>query len=224
MTVATDLSTHLDTLERQQNNLTDALRAMLEGNWQGDPPSLEALLYAQNPALGGTLVPRTPVRVSDQAPAPRTFMARFDPTTPMTRQENGWTCSVCAQDWVLRATGVAPDHTRALGLDEIGYPHNVNETYGLMDGSGSKLREVYARYGLDSTQGWLSFDEVYAAAGETTGQMSGGVWYHWVAIRGRDGENLWIANSAPGYKNVSESLSRDDFNRLGPFSVVLLVP
>jgi hypothetical protein len=222
MTFAPSLSAHLDTLDKQHENLTEALRAMIEGNWQGAPPSLEALLNAQNPTL--QLAPRTPIRVSDQAPPPRSFMAHFDSNTPMPRQETCWTCSVCAQDWVLRATGVAPNHTRAAGLNEIGFPNNVNETFGLMDGSGSQLRRVYGTYGLESTQAWMHFDDVYAAAGQTTGQMSGGAWYHWVAIRGRDGDNLWIANSAPGYKNVGESLSRNDFNRLGPFSVVLLVP
>jgi hypothetical protein len=224
MTFPPELSSQLDTLDQQQANLTTALQAMLEGNWLGAPPSLEALLYAQNPTLQGTLAPKTPQRVSDQPPPPKTFMANFDPNTPMLPQETSWTCSVCAQDWVLRASGVAPNHTRTQGLSEIGYPQNVNETYGLMDGSGSQLRRVYSQYGLDSTQGWLHFDDVYAAAGQTTGQMSGGAWYHWVAIRGRDGDNLWIANSAAGYKNVRESLSRADFNRLGPMSVVLLVP
>ncbi len=224
MTFPPDLATHLDTLDRQQVILTDALRAMLEGNWQGEPPSLESQLYAMNPGLQGTLTVQVPIRDSDQPPPKQSFMANFDPTTGMAPQENAWSCSVCALDWVLRATKVAPASTRTQALNAIGYPENVNETWGLMDGGGSELRRVYSSYGLKSTQGWLTFDDVYAAAGSTTGQMSGGKWYHWVAIRGRDGNNLWIANSAPGYQGVRDSLSRDDFNRLGPFSVVLLVP
>ena len=224
MTFSPDVSSRLDALDRQQVILTEALRAILEGNWQGAPPSLEAHLFALNPGLQGTIQGRVPFRVSDRPPPKKSFMANFDPNTPMTHQENGWTCSVCALDWVLRATKVAPDHSRTQALNEIGYPQHVNETWGLMDGSGSALRRVYTSYGLNSTQAWLTFDDVYAAAGDTTGQMSGGKWYHWVAIRGRDGDNLWIANSAPGYDGVADSLSRADFNRLGPFSVVLLVP
>jgi len=223
MAFSTDVSARLDTLDRQQVALTEALRAMLEGHWVGEPPSLEAFLYAQDPTLQGTIVARTVRRVSDQPPPKPSFMANFDPNTPMAPQETSWTCSVCALDWVLRATQVAADHTREKGLSEIGTPDNVNAAWGLMDGAGSQLRRVYSSYGLNTVQGWLSFDEVYAAAGETTGQMSGGAWYHWVAIRGRDGDHLLIANSAPGYKNVRDTLSRDDFNRLGPFSVVLLV-
>jgi hypothetical protein len=222
MTFSPDVATRLDTLDQQQAILTDALRAMLEGNWQGEPPSLESQLYSMNPGLQGTLTVAVPLCVSDQPPPKPPFMADFDPNTPMTHQENGWICSVCALDWVLRATKVAPDHTRTKGLDEIGYPQNVNEAVGLTNANGQALRSVYTAYGLNTTQGWLTFDDVYAAAGETTGQMSGAKWNHWVAIRGRDGDNLWIANSASGYQGVNESLSRDDFNRLGPFSVVLL--
>jgi hypothetical protein len=36
------------------------------------------------------------------------------------------------------------------------------------------------------------------------------------------GSNLWIANSAPGYKGIYDVLSRYDFDRLGGFSVVWL--
>jgi hypothetical protein len=105
---------------------------------------------------------------------------------------------------------------------EIGEPENINATYGLMDSSGSQLRRVLDEYGLPSSQGWLTFDYVYAIAEQTTGLMSGGAWYHWVGIRGTYGSTIWIANSAPGYKGIYDTLSREQFNNLGPFSVVYL--
>ena len=105
---------------------------------------------------------------------------------------------------------------------EIGYTNNINPTYGLMDGSGSQLRRVLSDYGQSSKQGWLDFDSVYAIAELTTGLMSGAAWYHWVALRGIQGSNIWIANSAPGYKGIWDVLSRSDFGRLGGFSVVWL--
>jgi hypothetical protein len=140
----------------------------------------------------------------------------------MPPQVYGWTCSACSLDWVLRAT-VAPNHTREEAVYEIGYPDNINATYGLMDASGPALQGVYDLYGLESAQDWLGFDDVYTLAQVTTGQMSGAAWYHWVAIRGVQGANIWIANSAPGYKGIYDVLSREDFNRLGGFSVVWLV-
>jgi hypothetical protein len=140
----------------------------------------------------------------------------------MEPQLTDWSCSACSLDWVLVATGKRGSD-RYLTTMEIGYTENINPTYGLMDGSGVELQRVLGEYGHATQQGWLDFDSVYALARETTGMMSGANWYHWVSLRGIEGTNLWIANSSPGYKGVYSILSRDDFNRLGSFSVVWLV-
>lgn len=145
----------------------------------------------------------------------------------MPAQVYSWTCSACAQDWVLRAVGVMDSddiyYTREKVVEAIGYPHNINPMYGLMDGSGTELMRVYDSLGVKTEQGWLDFDTVYDLAQQTTGQMSGAAYYHWVALRGVQGPNLWIANSAPGYKGIWDTLSRDDWDRLGGWSVVWLV-
>jgi hypothetical protein len=91
-----------------------------------------------------------------------------------------------------------------------------------MDATGSALQDVLSSYEQESTSARLGFDEVYAAAQDTTGMMSGAAYYHWVAIRGITGDALWIANSAPGYKSVWDILTRADWDRLGPWNVVLL--
>jgi hypothetical protein len=140
----------------------------------------------------------------------------------MAPQYYSWTCSACSLDWVLEATWTRPSD-RYLTTMEIGYTENINSTYGLMNGDGRELQRVLGNYGLASDQAWLDFDMVYELAQHTTGMMSGGNWYHWVGLRGTSGSNLWIANSAPGYKGVWDILSREDFLRLGSFSVVWLV-
>jgi hypothetical protein len=140
----------------------------------------------------------------------------------MAPQYYSWTCAACSLDWLLTACW-ARGTDREKTVYEIGYTHNINSTYGLMDSSGSQLQRVLADYGLNSQHDWLDFDTVYHLAMGTPGMMSGANWYHWVGIRGVQGNNLWIANSAPGYKGVWDTLSRDDFNRLGGFSVVWLV-
>jgi len=141
-------------------------------------------------------------------------------------QVYSWTCSACSLDWVKRSIGISASDdiygTREQTVYEIGYPENINPTYGLMDSSGIALRHVLANYGEPTEQAWLDFDTVYALAQKTTGLMSGAAWYHWVALRGVDGPNLWIANSAPNYKGVYDILTRADFQRLGGFSVVWL--
>lgn len=140
----------------------------------------------------------------------------------MPPQTASWTCSACSLAWIERSVGVNPSADESSATYEIGVPDNINPTYGLMDGSGTQLARVLGDYHLDTDRGWFSFDQVYAIAGDTTGCMSGGAWYHWVAIRGISGSSLWIANSAPGYKGIYDTLTRDQFNSLGPFSVVYL--
>lgn len=141
----------------------------------------------------------------------------------MQPQAYNWTCAACAQDWVLRSTGLAsPDHTQWQSVQEIGYPEYINPQYGLMQGSGEQLQRVYAEYGQPTDRAWLDFDSIYNLASTTTGQISGQRWYHWVALRGVDRGDIWIANSAPGYKGIWDKLSRADFDRLGGFGAVWL--
>lgn len=146
----------------------------------------------------------------------------------MPAQLYGWTCSCCATEWVERATGHPRSNdtfwNREQVVYDVGYPDNINATYGLMDGSGAQLRRVLAeRWGLQSAQDWLDFDTVYSLAQSTTGMMSGAAYYHWVALRGVRGNSIWIANSAPGYKGIFDELSRYDFDRLGGWSVCWLI-
>lgn len=137
-----------------------------------------------------------------------------------------WTCSACSLEWVMRSTGIiAPSDiysSREARVYEIGYPNNINPTYGLMSSDGSALRDVLAGYDQDTEHGWLGFDTAYELATRTTGMVSGAAWYHWTAVRGVQGDTIWIANSAPGYKSVWNNLSRSDWDRLGGFSVVWL--
>lgn len=209
-------------LQQQQVYLTRALQGALEGHWCGAPPSTEAFVAALDPALQIACTP--PVLKSAAPPSPPGYLANYDPNTVQPRQQASWSCSACSLAWVLRATKLDPECYEQCGIDKIGYPQNINATYGLMDGSGSQLMRVLGEYGQNSHQGWLAFDDAYAVYSTTPGMMSGAAWYHWVGVRGTQDGNLWIANSAPGYKNVWDILSREDWNRLGGFSCVWLVP
>lgn len=210
-------------LQQQQAYTVQTLRAMLEGHWTGEPPSVEALLLAINPGLA-PMQTTDYLLISEQEGMGPDWWWEFDPSTSMPKQTASWTCSACSLAWVERATRVNPNADEWSAVEEIGTPENINPTYGLMDGSGAQLRRVLIdSYGVPSSQGWLSFDSAYATYSYTAGMMSGGNWYHWVGVRGVDGNgNLWIANSAPGYKGIYDTLTRDQFNSLGPFSCVWL--
>jgi len=151
----------------------------------------------------------------------------YDAWTSQPGQLYDWTCSACSLDWLKRALGlVVTDDvygSRETTVYEIGYPNNISPDVGLHDASGAALRSVLSSiYGVATEQGWLDFDLTYAIASEGPGMMSGAAWYHWVGIRGVQGSSLWVANSAPGYKGIYDHVSREDFARLGGFSVVWL--
>lgn len=223
------VSPEIQQLQDQQSLLTQALCAMLQGQWCGAPPSVDAFVLALDPSFG-TVDCQAPMLESEVPPEEPDYLHDYQPDEEQPAQYYNWSCSACALDWVKRALGlVEVDNiftSRERTVDEIGFPGNINPVYGLMDGSGAQLQRVlHDNYGQPSNQGWLTFDQAYAIFSQTPGMMSGGAWYHWVGVRGVDGSgNLWVANSAPGYQGVWDTLSRADFNRLGPFSCVWTTP
>jgi hypothetical protein len=142
----------------------------------------------------------------------------------MPPQSASWTCSACSLAWLERSLGANPGADEYSATFEIGTPQNINPTYGLMDGSGAQLQRVLEEtYDQITEQRWVNYDQAYAIAGQSPGCMGGSNWYHWVALRGVSGPNLWIANSAPGWYGIYDTLTREQFNSLGPFSLVSLV-
>jgi len=132
---------------------------------------------------------------------------------------------VASFTWVINATGVDPNLGRDQALEILGYPNCVNETYGCM--SADCLIEGYKHFGLNAKQLWATFDQAYSIMASTTGQINPVGMYHYMACRGVDGYeagDLWVANSAPGYLGVYDSLSRGQFNSLGPVQLIYLTP
>jgi len=133
---------------------------------------------------------------------------------------------VCSVTWVLQATATVYQDTdiyearTAVGT-QMGYPSCVNPTYGSM--SAQCVIDTFAAYGLIARQLYVTFDQAYAIARTHTGTINPQAMYHYMAIRGISGSDIAVANSAsPGYMGVYSTLSRDQFNALGPVSVVLI--
>jgi hypothetical protein len=149
----------------------------------------------------------------------------WDPWTAQPGQVYDWTCSACATEWTERAVWEARGDdvytNREQVVYAIGYPNNISSSVGLHDGSGAQLQRVLSEHaGLNTQQGWLNFDQAVSIYSNTLGLGSGGAYYHWVAFRGVSGSNLWISNSAPGYRGIWDELSRYDYDRLGPWSCI----
>jgi hypothetical protein len=58
-------------LQQQQALFTQALKAMLEGDWAGGATTVEAYLYALDPSMQGTLALDVPVSQSELEEAPK---------------------------------------------------------------------------------------------------------------------------------------------------------
>lgn len=152
-------------------------------------------------------------------PEPERPVAAFDREEPMPRQEEDWTCSAAALAWVLRSIGRDTTEDDAVALLGDG----INPDDGLRYASGTELAGVLVGLGLKVTRvDPASFDTVAKLSQAGPIAMGGRDFYHWVGVRGYDRERdvLRIANSAPGHKDVYDTMDRAQFNRLGAFAAV----
>ena len=147
-----------------------------------------------------------------QPPAPQpTWWDTFQTNRamPMPPQVYSWTCSICAANWVLEATGLDPTASREQTAYALGYPTCVNPSVGLAD--TTCMVHLFESYGVTAFQEWVSWDRAYAICEQTTGVLNSTRWYHFVAIRGVRNGNLWVANSAPGYQGIWDDVSPAQF-------------
>jgi hypothetical protein len=165
--------------------------------------TLAALFQQQAPIAGETASTRTRLR--------------FDPTIPPVRQTGDWQCSACSVAWMLCSVG------RRVSQEEVCQllgPSRISPEQGLLDGSGAGLVAFLGELGFQARAAWLDFDAVLERAGRQPLAIGGSAWYHWSAVRGRDGDVLLLANPAPTWRGVGEEMTREEFRQQGPFAVV----
>ncbi len=155
----------------------------------------------------------------------------YDATYPAIAQNDSWSCSCTSTRWALWAYGREPSESwLESSMLSAGI---VTQAYGLMDASGAGLAGwISAEYGPAQYGGYrgendasVTFDDVAheAEQGKHPLCIGGRAWGHWTGVRGFDGLRLQLANPAPGYMGISQTLSREQFSYLGPFSLVRLV-
>ncbi|MCC6224713.1 MAG: hypothetical protein IT201_14615 [Thermoleophilia bacterium] len=206
-------------------DLENLLRDLCEYNWPAGherawTPETEAN-YRRGLAeaaliLSGQSVPaETPV---PEQPGDRVF----NPDQPVERQRLDWTCAIRATTWVLKSVGVS---IAAEELHDIMVPGLVNADVGLRDGSGAGIADLLRdRFGLPAANvSPVSWGAVTSMAGTRPIALGGHGWGssgHWVAVRRfRDGV-LELANPATGLTYGGETLSRQQFDERGWWSMV----
>ena len=102
----------------------------------------------------------------------------------------------------------------------MGYPECINPTYGCM--SAQCVIDTYNQLGFNALQRWVTFDEAFAICNKYTGVINPVGMYHYMGIRGKNVDDIWLANSAPGYLGIYDNLSRTQFNNFSPVQVIYL--
>ena len=134
----------------------------------------------------------------------------------------GWTCSICSTDWLLRATGLDPQSCREKVAYDLGYPDCVDQYSGLKN--TQCIVRLLEEYGVTAKQEWVSWDSAQQLASSTAYILNSTSWYHFVGGRGvTESGDLWIANSALGYRSVYETISRSQFDSMPPWQMVYLL-
>ncbi len=144
----------------------------------------------------------------------------FEPTTPPVRQTDSWSCSVASAAWMLHSIGITESYA-ALEAAELA-AGLVSAQDGLEVGSGGPLADwLGATFGVETDQIFpVSWDWLLAHAGTMPIAIGSGSLYHWVAVADVVGESLLLANPAPGYKGVGDTMTEAEFDKWAPWACV----
>jgi len=143
----------------------------------------------------------------------------YDSTAVQTPQRKDWDCSAAATAWMGRALGwgwaeldVAYEFVRA-GI--------ATPALGLLDGTGAGIVRWLAMQPFEADNQRVTFDQVADLVAGCPCIIGSSAWYHWVGVRSSTGDSLALANSAPGWAGIQQSLSRAQFDAFGDFFAVL---
>ena len=136
---------------------------------------------------------------------------------PAIIQTAPWTCSAASLAHALQSYGFNTSEWAIVHL--LG--DNISEENGLEHGNGADLQSLLIHhFGLPAKRDWLSFNEALDIAGHGPFVIGGAAWYHWTSVIGTLGNQLLLANPAPGYKGVWATLNREQWDTLGSFAGV----
>jgi hypothetical protein len=154
-------------------------------------------------------------------------MAVYDPNTPAIAQNDPWSCAPTSARWAMTAWGRRP--TEQWFESTMLAEGVVSTDLGLLDASGAGLAawltKEYGEFGFAArNNGHVSFDDVKSVAGQSPVLIGGRQWNHWSGVRSYDPitDTLQLANPSSGWMNVYQTMNRQRFDALGPFSMVVV--
>jgi hypothetical protein len=146
---------------------------------------------------------------------------------PVEIQDVPWDCAAASLTWCLNAAGHAwteADVVKGLG------PTRISPAYGLLDASGAGIVDWLATIGIAAYNNpAATWFDITSAAGHQPMLMGGRSWCHWTGVRISgatfgvpDLDVVALANPAPGWMGVGQTLDAFQFGELGTFSAVWL--
>ena len=173
------------------------------------------------PAVGGT--PVAPASVTAVTAQPT---SRYNPAEPTVLQVRDWEDSAAATTWMLKSLG--RDVTLANVSEEMLRARVVSTNLGLLNASGADLAQfIKARWNERAfNKPTVTFDDVAGMAGRNPQMICGRSWGHCTAVRNMSADQrILLANpGGTGPRYGQQSLSREQFEVLGPFSAVWIEP
>lgn len=163
---------------------------------------------------------------------PTAYRVVYDRAEPPHMQNRSYDCSQESIEWSLYALGREPSDDwmeNAMIAEGVMTPD-----LGCTDASGNGLaafiRRHYAEYGYDAnTEQRVSWDWICNEGATPDGSghaypvmIGGGNWYHWAVVRDFDpaSRQLMLANSAPGWGGVGQTMNREQWESRGPWNIV----
>ena len=166
----------------------------------------------------------------EPAPEPPSELPVYDWQEPSRLQETDADCACESIEWCLYAWGRTPDDD---WIEQSMQAAGVwNPQVGCTDATGAGLATwVNEQYGSPADGGYLASNEAEATWEMVTAEaaalkhpiaLGGRAFYHWVGVRNFDtsSNTLLLANPAPGYQGVYDTLTRSHWDALGPWSYV----
>jgi hypothetical protein len=149
----------------------------------------------------------------------------FNSKEPPHIQEHDYDCSQDALEWAMWSLGRKP--TENWMHDTMIAEGVMTPQVGLTDASGAGLaafvKRHYGEFGFDANnENPVSFQALAEEIGPYPMLIGGRAWNHWSGLWGYDpGQDvLLLANPAPGWKGVGQTMGRQQFAALGTFSMV----
>lgn len=151
---------------------------------------------------------------------------KYNPQEPAHPQDKSFDCSQDSLEWAMWSLGRKPaDGWMEATMIAEGV---MSAADGLLDATGAGLAAFVGRqwgeFGFyANSEPSVTFDGLRLEGGHTYPLLIGGrKWGHWSGLAGYDKNTdmLLLANPADGWMGVHQTMNRDQFDALGPFSMV----